>query len=71
MPLITRARDVFKVEYMMADFKAPFYAESKNRAHFFLTRRNFEDTSSYLKCIEQYYNSIYQQQMHVLLLFIH
>ena len=32
---ITLACDVFKVEYMIADFKAVFYAESKNPTNSF------------------------------------
>ncbi len=33
--------DVFKVEYIITDFKAVFYAESKIHSHFFLIRSNF------------------------------
>ena len=32
---ITLACDVFKVEYMIADFTAVYYAESKNPTQFF------------------------------------
>ena len=33
--ILTLAWDVFKVEFMIAYFKAVFYAESKNQTHFF------------------------------------
>ena len=59
IPPLTMAYNVFKVKYIIADYKSVFYAESKNRTHFFLIRSNFQDTSSSLKCIEQYYNSIF------------
>ena len=38
---ITLACDVCKVEYIIADFKAACYAESKNHTHCFLMRSNF------------------------------
>ena len=33
--MITLACNVFKVDYVIADFKAVYYTEYKNHAHFF------------------------------------
>ena len=38
---ITLIYNVFQVDYIIADFKSVFYAESKNHTHFFLIRSNF------------------------------
>lgn len=35
LSLDSLACDAFKVEYIRANFKAVFYAESKNHTHFF------------------------------------